>query len=259
MCKISHKNMIALYTLTRKEVVRILRIWPQTLVPPMITMSLYFMIFGRLIGARIGPMDGFSYVQYIMPGLIMMSMITNAYANVASTFFSAKFQRYIEEMLVAPISYNVIIWGHVFGGVLRSVLVGSLVSVISLLFTHVHLAHPGMTLAMGILTAILFSLAGLLNGIFARKFDDISIIPTFILTPLTYLGGIFYSVDLLPELWKKLTLVNPVFYIVNGFRYGVLGDSDVSIYTALGLIMMFIVILYTLAYWLLKKGVGIKQ
>jgi len=253
------ENVIALNTLVVKEYQRIVRIWIQTLVPPAITMSLYFVIFGNLIGSRIGQMDGFGYMQYIAPGLIMMSVITNSYGNVVSSFFGAKFARHIEEMLVSPMPDALILIGHVAGGVVRGLLVGLLVTLIALFFTDLSPVHPLVTVSVVFLTAIVFSLAGLINAIFARKFDDISIVPTFVLTPLTYLGGVFYSIRLLPEFWQQVSLANPILYMVNAFRYGILGVSDIPLGRAYLIIFVFIIGLYTLALTLLKRGVGIRE
>ncbi len=253
------ENVIALNTLVVKEYQRIVRIWIQTLVPPAITMSLYFVIFGNLIGSRIGQMDGFGYMQYIAPGLIMMSVITNSYGNVVSSFFGAKFARHIEEMLVSPMPDALILIGHVAGGVVRGLLVGLLVTLIALFFTDLSPVHPLVTVSVVFLTAIVFSLAGLINAIFARKFDDISIVPTFVLTPLTYLGGVFYSIRLLPEFWQQVSLANPILYMVNAFRYGILGVSDIPLGRAYLIIFAFIIGLYTLALTLLKRGVGIRE
>jgi ABC-2 type transport system permease protein len=254
-----HENTVALATLVRKEYLRIVRIWVQTLVPPAITMTLYFVIFGNLIGRRIGEMGGFTYMEYIAPGLIMMSVITNAYGNVVSSFFGAKFARHIEEMLVSPMPSSLILIGHVAGGVVRGLLVGALVTIIALFFTDLRPVNPAITLSVVFLTAIVFSLAGMLNAIFAKKFDDISIIPTFVLTPLTYLGGVFYSINLLPEFWQKVSLANPILYMVNAFRYGILGTSDIGIGLAYGIIFLFIAGLYTLAWSLLQSGYGIRE
>ena len=253
------ENWVGFMTLVRKEVTRILRIWIQTIVPPAITMTLYFIIFGNLIGRRIGEMGGFDYMQYIAPGLIMMSVITNSYANVVSSFFGAKFGKHIEELLVSPLPNSLILLGHVTGGVARGLLVGVVVTMVALFFTDLSVAHPLITASIVLLTAIVFSLAGFINAVFARKFDDISIIPTFVLTPLTYLGGIFYSITLLPEFWQQVSRVNPILYMVNAFRYGVLGVSDIGIGTAYLIIIAFVVALYTLSLNLLKRGVGIKD
>ncbi len=252
-------NFVAMKTIVRKEVGRVLRIWVQTIVPPAITMTLYFIIFGNLIGRRIGTMDGFDYMQYIAPGLIMMSVITNSYGNVVSSFFGAKFGRHIEEMIVSPMSNSTIIIGHVAGGVLRGMLVGALVTVIALFFTHLDVSHPFVTISIVLLSSIVFALAGFINAIFARKFDDISIIPTFVLTPLTYLGGVFYSISLLPEFWQKVSLANPILYMVNAFRYGILGTSDISIGVAYGILLVFVVALFACCLFLMNRGVGIRE
>jgi ABC-2 type transport system permease protein len=252
-------NLIAAKTIIRKEVIRVLRIWVQTIVPPAITMTLYFIIFGNLIGRRIGSMEGFDYMQYIAPGLIMMSVITNSYGNVVSSFFGAKFGRHVEEMLVAPMSYATIIIGHVAGGVLRGLLVGLLVTIIALFFTRLTVAHPLIVISVVLLSSIVFSLAGFINAVFARKFDDISIVPTFVLTPLTYLGGVFYSISMLPEFWQNVSKANPILYMVNAFRYGILGTSDISIAHAYSILLVFVVVLFTACMLLMQRGVGIRE
>jgi ABC-2 type transport system permease protein len=252
-------NLVALQTIVRKEVVRVLRIWIQTIVPPAIMMTLYFIIFGNLIGRRIGTMDGFDYMQYIAPGLIMMSVITNSYGNVVSSFFGAKFGGHVEEMLISPMSNATIIIGHVAGGVLRGVLVGSLVTIIALFFTKLDVQHPLVTISIVFLSSVVFALAGFINAVFARKFDDISIVPTFILTPLTYLGGVFYSISLLPEPWKTISLANPILYMVNAFRYGILGKSDIDIGTAYAILFFFTALLFTVCLQLMRRGVGIRE
>ncbi len=252
-------NLVAVKTIIRKEMVRVLRIWIQTIVPPAITMTLYFIIFGNLIGRRIGSMDGFDYMQYIAPGLIMMSVITNSYGNVVSSFFGAKFAGHIEEMLVAPMSYAAIIIGHVAGGVLRGMLVGTLVTVIALFFTRLDIAHPIIMVSIVLLSSIVFSLAGFINAIFATKFDDISIVPTFVLTPLTYLGGVFYTIAMLPPLWQNVSKANPILYMVNAFRYGILGKSDIDIGHAYLILIVFIVVLFTACVQLMRRGVGIRE
>jgi ABC-2 type transport system permease protein len=252
-------NRVALQTIVNKEVNRVLRIWLQTIVPPAITMTLYFVIFGNLIGRRIGSMEGYDYMQYIAPGLIMMSVITNSYGNVVSSFFGAKFGRHIEEMLVSPMSNATIILGHVAGGVIRGLLVGTLVTLIALGFTELKVEHPLVTLSMVLLSSTVFALAGFINAVFARKFDDISIVPTFVLTPLTYLGGVFYSISLLPELWQKVSLANPILYMVNAFRYGILGTSDISIAHAYLIVLLFVAGLFTASLLLLNRGVGIRE
>ena len=252
-------NLVAVRTIIRKEMVRVLRIWVQTIVPPAITMTLYFIIFGNLIGRRIGTMDGFDYMQYIAPGLIMMSVITNSYGNVVSSFFGAKFGRHLEEMLVAPMSYATIIIGHVAGGVLRGLLVGLLVTVIALFFTRLDVAHPFIMISVVLLSSIVFSLMGFINALFAKKFDDISIIPTFVLTPLTYLGGVFYSISLLPEFWQGASKANPILYMVNAFRYGILGTSDISIGVAYAILVIFVIVLFSACMILMKRGIGIRE
>ncbi len=252
-------NWIGLKTIVRKEIVRVIRIWIQTVVPPAITMTLYFIIFGNLIGRRIGEMGGFDYMQYIAPGLIMMSVITNSYGNVVSSFFGAKFARHLEEMLVSPISNATIIIGHVAGGVLRGLLVGFLVTIVALFFTRLDVAHPFITISIIILSSAVFALAGFINAVFAKKFDDISIVPTFVLTPLTYLGGVFYSISLLPEFWQNVSLANPIIYMVNAFRYGILGISDISIGYAYMIVVIFVVGLFTVSLLLLNRGVGIRE
>ncbi|TRW48177.1 ABC transporter permease [Aliidiomarina halalkaliphila] len=249
-------HFTALKTIWIKECTRFLRIWVQTLVPPAITMSLYFIIFGSLIGSRIGEMGGVSYMEFIVPGLIMMSVITNAYSNVASSFFSAKFQRNLEEMLVAPVSNITIILGYVGGGVARALLVAIIVTLVSGFFVELSIQNFGMIVITVVLTATLFALGGLLNAMFAKTFDDISIIPTFILTPLTYLGGVFYSITLLPDFWQSVSQFNPIIYMVNGFRYGFIGVSDIAPETALGVLLVFNIGFFVLAWWLLKRGTG---
>ncbi|MGA8204313.1 MAG: ABC transporter permease [Woeseiaceae bacterium] len=252
-------NLVALQTIVRKEMGRVLRIWVQTIVPPAITMTLYFIIFGNLIGRRIGSMAGFDYMQYIAPGLIMMSVITNSYGNVVSSFFGAKFARHLEEMLVSPMSNATIVIGHVAGGVLRGLLVGILVTLIALAFTRLDVRHPLITITVVLLSSTVFALAGFINAVFARKFDDISIVPTFVLTPLTYLGGVFYSISLLPEFWHRISLFNPILYMVNAFRYGILGESDISIGRAYLILVVFVVVLFGTCLVLMRRGVGIRE
>ncbi len=252
-------NWIGLKTLVRKEIVRIIRSWIQTVVPPAITMTLYFIIFGNLIGRRIGSMGGFDYMQYIAPGLIMMSVITTSYGNVVSSFFGAKFGRHIEEMLVSPMSNATVIMGHVAGGVFRGLLVGMLVTIVALFFTKLEVQHPLITISIVILSSTVFALAGFINAVFARKFDDISIVPTFVLTPLTYLGGVFYSISLLPEFWQKVSLANPIIYMVNAFRYGILGVSDINITYAYLIVGLFVIGLFSVSLALLNRGVGIRE
>jgi ABC-2 type transport system permease protein len=251
-------NFIAFKTILRKEVVRFTRIWVQTILPPAVSMTLYFIVFGSLIGSRIGTMQGFSYMAFICPGIIMMSIINSAYANVVSSFFGAKLQRHIEEILVAPVPQYIILAGYVAGGAARGLMVGCVVSVIALFFTELHVYSYLIVFTVVVMTSVLFSIAGLINGIFAQKFDDVSIVPTFVLTPLIYLGGIFYSIDLLPELWRNISRFNPILYMVNAFRYGILGVSDINIYRAFAIISAFIVLLTSYALYLLHKGTGVK-
>jgi ABC-2 type transport system permease protein len=255
----SSRNLIALQSILYKETNRFMRIWVQTLVPPAITMTLYFVIFGALVGSRIGDMGGFSYMEFIVPGLIMMSVITNSYSNVASSFFSAKFQRNVEELLVAPVPNYIIVLGYVGGGVARGILVGLIVSLLSLFFVDIKVHHLFILMSTVVLTATLFSLAGLINAIYAKTFDDISIIPTFVLTPLTYLGGVFYSLSLLPEFWEYVSKVNPIVYMVNAFRYGFLGVSDVNLVFAFSVIIGFILVFFSFAMYLINKGTGLRS
>ncbi|MCO6537399.1 MAG: ABC transporter permease [Gilliamella sp.] len=250
---------IALKSIWRKEVTRFLRIWIQTLIPPVITMSLYFIIFGNLIGSRVGDMGGFSYMEFIVPGLIMMSVITNSYTNVCSSFFSAKFQRNIEEILVAPVPTNILILGYVGGGVMRGILTGILVTVVSLFFVRFDVHSWLFVIFTLLLTSILFSLAGLLNAVFAKTFDDISIIPTFVLTPLTYLGGVFYSITMLPTFWQWVSKINPIVYMINGFRYGFLGVSDVPLWITFSMLILFVTVLYVIAWRLIDSGLGLRS
>lgn len=259
MSTLLYANLIALKTIVRREIRRFIRIWPQTLLPACITTVLYFVIFGQLIGERIGEMDGFRYMTYIVPGLIMMSVITNAYGNVVSSFFSTKFHRSIEELLVSPVSPHIILSGFVLGGICRGLAVALLVSMLSMLFVDWPIQHLGITVWVVLLVASIFSLAGFINAVFARNFDDISIIPTFVLTPLTYLGGVFYSIHLLPPFWQMVSLANPILHMVNAFRYGMLGISDIHIGVALSFMVCTVWILYMWALFLLKTGRGLRQ
>lgn len=251
-------NLVAFYTIAKREIKRIVRIWPQTIIPPIITTALYFVVFGRIIGPRIGAMDGFSFIQYMVPGLVMMAVINNAYANVSSSFFSSKFQRNIEEILVSPTDNYVVILGYCAGGVFRGLLIGFCVYLVSLLFLVTHVKSWLLTLCICTLTSILFSLAGFMNGLFAKKFDDISIIPTFILTPMIYLGGIFYDITSLPKFWQTVTLYNPIFYMVNATRQGMLGESDVNIVVATSIILCVIALMFSLLLKFLKSGWGVR-
>lgn len=246
--------MVAFVTLVRKEIRRFMRIWVQTLVPPAITMTLYFVIFGKLIGSRIGDMGGFSYMEFVVPGLIMMAVINNSYSNVVSSFFGAKFNKSIEELLVSPTPSFVILSGYVFGGVARGLCVGGIVTVMSTFFAELNIQHLWITLLTVILTSIMFSLAGFINAVFANSFDDINIIPTFVLTPLIYLGGVFYSVSLLPDFWAGVSKINPMLYMVNTFRYGIIGVSDIDYRLAFAMIVGFILVIGGFAYYLLETG-----
>ncbi|GAB3100482.1 ABC transporter permease [Aestuariicella hydrocarbonica] len=248
------EQWIALSAIIRKEVHRFMRIWVQTLVPPVITMALYFVIFGSLIGSRIGEMGGFDYMAFVVPGLIMMSVLTNSYSNVVSSFYSAKFQRNIEELLVSPTPNYIILLGYVLGGVCRGLAVGLIVTLVSLFFTDLHIYSLSVTIGIVFMTSVLFSLMGFVNAVYANSFDDISIIPTFVLTPLTYLGGVFYSISLLPEFWQGVSQLNPVLYMVNAFRYGILGVSDINITFAFAGVGVFIVVLAIYCLHLLKTG-----
>jgi ABC-2 type transport system permease protein len=246
-------------TIVRKEVTRILRIWGQTIVPPAITMTLYFIIFGELIGRRIGDMGGFTYMQYIVPGLVIMSVITNSYGNMVSSFFGAKFGKHIEELLISPLPNWIILSGYVTGALMRGLMVGAVVMAVSLFFTRIEVQYPLIMLSVLLLTSIVFALAGMVNAIFAQKFDDIAIIPTFVLAPLTYLGGVFYSITLLPEFWQKVSIFNPILYMVNGFRLGMLGTSDVSLAATYTVICVAGVLLFAWCLVLLHRGTGLRS
>lgn len=253
------QKLIAFQTIFFKEIYRFVRIWPQTLLPAAVTTSLYFLIFGKLIGGRIGAMGGIAYMDYIVPGIILMSVITNSYGNVVASFYSSKFQHNIEELLIAPVPGWLMLAGYVGGGIARGLAVGGVVMGISALFTDLKITHWDMVLLVFLLTAILFSLAGFLNALFANSFDDISIIPNFVLTPLVYLGGVFYSIDMLPEPWKMISLGNPILYMVSAFRYGFLGVSDISVERSLLVIVEFILVLLLWTLWLLRRGTGLKS
>ncbi|KAA3640165.1 MAG: ABC transporter permease [Proteobacteria bacterium] len=250
---------VGIKTLMRKEIHRILRIWTQTLLPPAITMTLYFIIFGNLIGSRIGEMDGFDYMSFIVPGLVMMAVITSSYGNMVSSFFGAKFSKHIEELLISPMPNWAILVGYVGGCLFRGLAVGIIVTGVSLFFTDIQIHNIWIVISTVVLTSVVFSLAGFVNAAFATKFDDIAIIPTFILTPLTYLGGVFYSISLLPEFWQGVSKINPVLYMVNTFRYGFLGVSDINIFVAYGLIISFVVILGFFSWLILHKGWGLRS
>jgi ABC-2 type transport system permease protein len=246
-------------TTVRREIHRVLRIWPQTLLPPVITTCLYFIIFGPVLGDRIGEMQGYTYLQYVTPGLIMMAVLTNSYQNVVSSFFGAKFQHHIEEVLVSPMSSQSILLGYAVGGVFRGLVIGAVVGLVALFFADLPVVHPMLTIAVAVLTSVAFAFGGFINAMVARNFDDISIVPTFVLTPLTMLGGVFYSVNLLAEPWQTLSYANPILYMVNAFRYGILGRSDMPIGLAFGVLTFFIVGFYVAALWMLRRGVGIRS
>jgi len=248
-----------LKTLVRKEVTRIIRIWSQTLLPPAITMTLYFVIFGNLIGSRIGEMGGFDYMSFIVPGLVMMAIITSSYGNMVSSFFGAKFAKHVEELLISPMPNWAILGGYVLGSLFRGLMVGIIVTIISLFFTEIQIHNIWIILSTVILTSVVFSLGGFINAAYANKFDDIAIIPTFILTPLTYLGGVFYSISLLPEFWQNASKLNPVLYMVNTFRYGFLGVSDINIWHAYGIILLFVFALGGYSLYILHKGIGLRS
>lgn len=252
-------QLVALQTILIKEIVRFMRIWSQTILPPAITMTLYFIIFGKMIGSQIHSVNGYSYMEYIVPGLTMMAIMTNAYANTASSFFGAKFSKSIEEMLVSPMPNYIIVFGFMLGGTLRGLLVGIVVLLISLFFTHLQIQNLPIVIGMAILSSMLFSLGGFANAIFARKFDDISFIPTFVLTPLTYLGGVFYSIKQLPPFWQTLSIFNPILNVIDTFRYGMLGVSDVNIYFGFSLVSILFIVLFAWCLVLMKRGTGLRS
>lgn len=252
-------NMVALGTIVRREVMRIVRIWSQTLIPPAITATLYFIIFGTVIGSHLKPVHGFPYMSYIVPGLVMMSVINNSYSNLTSSFFGAKFQRFVEEMLVSPMPSWVILAGYIIGAMVRGLVVGLIVLLISTLFSALHITHPLITISTAMLTSAVFALAGFVNAVFAKKFDDIAIIPSFVLIPLTYLGGVFYSINELGQPWHTITLADPILYMVNAFRYGMLGVSDISMGVAYTVMITFLVVLSSFGLWLLNRGVGMRS
>lgn len=253
------EQLIALRTIVVKEIRRFLRIWVQTIFPSAITMTLYFIIMGKFIGSQINDISGYSYIEFIAPGLIMMSIITNSYANSVSSFYSAKFQRHIEEMLISPMPNYIIIIGFMLGGIARGVIVGIAVTIVALFFTRLQILNIGLVVVTAILTASLFSLAGIINGIFANSFDDISIIPTFVLTPLTYLGGVFFSIGMLSNFWQTVSLANPILYMVNSFRLGILGITDVNLTTSMLVMVGFFIVLFSMCLYLLNKGIGIRS
>jgi len=253
------QQWIAFRTLLIKEILRFSRIWLQTVVPAAVTMGLYFIIFGDLIGSQLADVHGFRYMEYIVPGIILMAVINNAYANVVSSFYMSKFAHFIEELMVSPMPNYLILTGYMAGGVARGLVVGIVVTIVAMFFTPLHVHNAALLIAVVVLTAMLFSLGGFINAIYAKSFDDISIIPTFVLTPLTYLGGIFYSIDMLPPFWQKVSLANPILYMINAMRYGMLGVSDIDIVTAMGIIVLFVAGLFLFALYLLQRGVGLRQ
>ncbi len=252
------EKLIALRTLFIKEILRFSRIWIQTILPSVITIALYFIIFGNLIGSQLDDVKGYRYIDFIVPGMIMMSIITNSYANVVSSFYSSKFQKHIEEMLVSPMPNYIIIWGFISGGIARGLIVGLAVTFTASFFTDLQFQNIPLLIIVSLLTCILFSLAGFINAVYANSFDDISLIPTFVLTPLTYLGGIFYSIDMLPDFWRSASFANPILYMVDTFRTGMIGVNDISTWLSLTIITVFVVILYAAAMLLLNKGIGIR-
>jgi len=254
----AHANWIGFYTIVRKELQRILRIWIQTLVPPVIQATLYFLIFGSVIGSRVGQMRGFDYMAYVAPGLIMMSVVTNSYLNVVSSFFGAKFQNHIEEQIVSPLPNVLILLGYVIGGMVRGLIIGSIVTGVASLLTTLPIAHPWIIITAALMASSVFALGGFLNALFATKFDDISIIPNFVIQPLVYLGGVFYSISLLPPFWQHLTRIDPLLYVIDTLRYGFLGITDINIGEAYGIMAGFLVVMFTLALVLLKRGTGLK-
>ncbi len=253
------KIAIAYYTMLRAEFVRIIRIWSQTLLPPIVTTTLYFVVFGKFIGSQLAPIDGFEYIQFIVPGLIMMAIITSSYMNTVSTFYFAKWTRTLDEILVSPMPNWTVVVGFVSGGVLRGLLVGILVLIVSLFFTHLAVFNVVVLILAAVLTSVLFSLGGLINGVFAKGFDGISIVPTFVLTPLTYLGGIFYSIDQFSPFWQQVSMFNPILYMINAFRYGFLGISDINIWVCFGVLLGMLALFVGIILYLFRQGIGVKN
>ncbi|MCW9024902.1 MAG: ABC transporter permease [Gammaproteobacteria bacterium] len=253
------EQYVSIKTLVVKEFLRFIRIWIQTVLPSAITTGLYFVIFGELIGSQLSDISGFSYMDYIVPGIILMSVINNSYANVVSSFYGAKFQHHVEEMLVSPMPNYLILLGFVSGGLMRGLMVGCVVTLVASFFTELGSYNILITLCVVVLTSMLFALAGFVNAIYANSFDDIAIIPTFVLTPLTYLGGIFYSIDMLPGFWQQVSYFNPIMYMINAMRYGMLGVSDIDIVTAFSIIVLFLVTLFSFSLYLLHRGIGIRS
>ena len=255
----SKKILIAYYTVARKDTMRMFRLWKQTFLPSVVTTALYFLVFGTFIGSQLPPVHGFSYIMFIVPGLVMMQIIINAYSNTSTALFMAKFQKNLEEMMVSPMPDWVVVAGYVTAGIIRGCVTGLLVLATALFFTHIVIYNALIVLAAFILTCVLFSLAGFLNAMFANSFDSISIVPTFILTPLTFLGGVFYSIEKFPVFWQHASLLNPILYMVNAFRFGFLGISDVNIFLAFGILLALTAIFLTIILWLFKRGVGLKS
>ena len=256
---LAHIRSTGFRTILIREYGRIIRIWAQTLVPSAVTSTLYFVIFGSLLGARVGDMGGYGYRAYLAPGLIMMAIITNSYGNVVASFFGAKFGKHIEELLVSPLPNWVIVAGYVAGGLMRGLMVGVVVTIVALIFTHLHVHHALVIIAAAILTSAIFSLGGFINAVFAKNFDQVNWIPAFVLTPLTYFGGVFVSIELLPAWAQKLSMVNPILHMVNAFRYGFLGTSDVSVIGAFALMVALAAGLFVWALILLNRGTGIRD
>lgn len=258
-------NFVGFQTIVIKEVTRLLRIWPQTIVPPVITTTLYFIIFGKVIGSRVGEMGGVPYMEFIVPGLVMMNVINSSYQNVVSSFFSSKFQRNVEEILISPMHNAAILLGYMAGGIARAMVIGTLVLLVSLFFVDtLSLYSIPLTFSVALLTATLFSIAGFINAMLARNFDDVAIIPTFVLTPLTYLGGVFYSITLLPQPWETISRFNPIVYMVSAFRSGIMKHRldpamiDINLGFAFAVIVSFIVGLFSLTVWMLNRGIGLR-
>lgn len=252
-------QIIGLYTLLKAQIKRTCRLWVQVLVPPIITTALYFMIFGKIMGARIGSIDGISYIEYITPGLIMMAVVNNAFSHVTAVLFGARFQHSIEELLVSPMTNLAILTGYVLGGVIRAFIVGFFVLLVACFFARVQIDHPLLALAVCFIAAVLMALVAFINSVLARTFDDISIIPTFILTPMSYLGGVFYSIHLLPTLWRTISMFNPLLYLINAFRYAFFGVADVAFGTALTVISATALMLAIVCLQMMNKGVGLRQ
>ena len=253
------KQWISFNTILRKEITRFIRIWPQTILPSIVTVSLYFLIFGAFLGPKIGEVSGFTYMEFVIPGLVMLGVVTNSFSNVASSFFSSKFQKNIEELLISPTPGYVVIAGYAAGGVLRGLIVGTLVAIVAFIFSGISVFSYFIIMAFMAMTAALFSVAGFINGMLAKKFDSITVVPVFVLTPLIYLGGVFYQIDFLPQFWQTVSKINPMFYIISGFRYGFLGISEVNILSSALILLLFTTAFTMLSYYLFKKGYGLRE